>query len=1219
MTDKIAIVGMACRVPGADTPEELWENLLAGRDEMTAVTPEAAIAAGADATKVHRPDYVLGTHGVGTTYKEFDAKLFGLTDREAALLDPQHRLFAEVAWEALERAGCAGHPDDGPIGVFASAGMNMYMTLLLRELGHETAADDPTVWLLNDPDFLATRLSYALDLRGPSLSAQSACSGSLVSVHLACRALLAGECRIAVAGGSALDLLAERGYLYQQGGIGSVDGRCRPFDSQASGSARGDGAAAVVLKRLSDAIADRDEVMALVLGSAVNNDGHQKAGFTAPSVHGHASVIRDALRAAGLSPGDIEFVEAHGTGTAIGDPVEIRALERVFGADARSEPCRIGSIKANLGHLDAAAGVVGLIKAALVASRRSIPPQANFDSPCDALAASTAIEVSAKTVRLPESTPVRGGVSSLGFGGTNAHVVVSSPPDTLPLERTNGGPVLLPISAMSGWSLREQCRRLADHLDRNGDGVCLDDVGYVLQTGRRQLPRRCYVIANTPQAAVTALADLAEEPQGATDVLPAQLAFAWHPAMADGWNVQEAVAALDGLRAPYDMARTEAGLPEDWAFGYAWAHLLHRLGIEPTAGSAEARLVLSAVAGSLELAELADAARRAEVTTAGPYSLGGRSPAERVLASIADAWAAGHDVDWRQLHTRLRQKTALPTYPFDRLRHWPLTGSRTSELATSTATGRPHTIRWTVAPKSQEPPATLGGSCTVVGPAGAIRDAVERAVRPLFPNGTETCDRLDTLEDLPGADASDPSTVIDLTTLVATSDERSEYVRLCRLLGTASASRPVRFVYVTAEGFAATEADCPSPARSLALGPLLTLPRESRGTAVTMLDLPRGVDAVAVAEAVRDEVPLVRPLVARRSGTRLIPEYVADLTPPSRPPARLRWLITGGLGGVGRALAEEILTTRLNDVVVLTGRKLPEDGVSIGGCRSRLLDVADMGNSHSTRLWLRKTDVCDAAEVQALRDACQQVLEGVDIVLHAAGAATGQRLDQWDPAVSDEVLGAKRDGTIRLLDSFGDGSWLVLFSSLTSVKPYTAAADYTAANAYLNMVPMAQQAGGPSVLTVAWPTWRDLGMSKGVPTGITAADGLRLILDSHRRTGTILLDTADDPLTPQARTDDSVRPAPVLDDRTVESLVRQLWDEVLGFEVADPAANLFDAGADSFSMLRFLTLLEERLEIEFSLDDLFEHLTIGGQTSFITSRLSMRQSSRSGTSDSAEG
>ncbi|MBC8086587.1 MAG: polyketide synthase, partial [Phycisphaerae bacterium] len=362
----IAIVGMSGRFPGARSLEEFWQNVRNGVDVLETFQPAELENAGIDAATQQLPGWVpRGTRLADAD--QFDASFFGYSPREAQIIDPQHRVFLECAWEAMEHAGYSGEPDGRTFGVYAGASMNTYVISHLlsnRELLLKVGAYQ--AMLGNDKDFLTTRVSYKLNLHGPSVVVQTACSTSLVAVQMACQALIHGECDTALAGGVSLSFPQGTGYQYQEGMIFSPDGVCRPFDADALGTRSGAGAGIVVLKRLEDALADRDTIHAVILGAAINNDGAGKAGYTAPSLEGQMEVIATAQTLAGIDPRTISYVEAHGTGTPLGDPIEIAALTRVFRMSTTDANfCALGSLKANLGHLDVAAGVGGLIKTVL--------------------------------------------------------------------------------------------------------------------------------------------------------------------------------------------------------------------------------------------------------------------------------------------------------------------------------------------------------------------------------------------------------------------------------------------------------------------------------------------------------------------------------------------------------------------------------------------------------------------------------------------------------------------------------------------------------------------------------------------------------------------------------------------------------------------------------------------------------------------------------------
>ncbi len=457
-TPGIAVVGMAGRFPGAENVERFWANLAAGIESVRFFRREELLAAGVDPVQVDDPAYVPARAALDGA-ELFDAGLFGYSPREAEVMDPQHRLLLECAWEALEHAGYDPRRYDGLIGVYAGAGPNAYLLHnLIANREALLSAGQAQALIANGGDFLATRVSYKLELRGPSLTVQTACSTSLVAVHLAVQSLLNGECDLALAGGVRISVPRPAGYLYQTDGILASDGHCRPFDAAAQGTVDGEGAGLVVLKRLEEAVAGGDPIHAVILGTAINNDGGARVGYTAPGVEGRAAVVAMAQAVAGVHPETVGFIEGHGTATALGDPIEVAALRQVFeptmSSGGRKSFCALGSVKANVGHLDAAAGVTSLIKAVLALEHGLIPSTPHFQTPNPKLGLpDSPFFVNAESLPWPPGEePRRAGVSSFGMGGTNAHVVLEEAPPVLPGDPSGAAQILVLSAATRSGS-----------------------------------------------------------------------------------------------------------------------------------------------------------------------------------------------------------------------------------------------------------------------------------------------------------------------------------------------------------------------------------------------------------------------------------------------------------------------------------------------------------------------------------------------------------------------------------------------------------------------------------------------------------------------------------------------------------------------------------------------------------------------------------------------
>ncbi|MEV1176023.1 beta-ketoacyl synthase N-terminal-like domain-containing protein [Nonomuraea sp. NPDC049784] len=521
MTDApaVAIVGMSGRFPGARDLAEYWRNL---RDGVCSIADfgEEELAAGVDAGELRSPGYVPAK-GFLADADRFEHELFGFNATEAAALDPQHRLLLETAWSALEDAGY--DPRDAPdgTGVYVGGGPTEHSVAAQVDRRLHARLGPMHVRIFTDREFLAGWLSYRLGLTGPSLTVHTGCSTSLATVHVAVQALLAGECDLALAGGVSIGSPYKRGYLYEPGGIYSPDGRCRPFDEKAAGMVGGDGVGLVVLRRLEDALADGDPIHAVIRGTAVTNDGAARVGFTAPGVDGQTAAILEAWAAAGLDPADAQFLEAHGTGTDLGDRIEVAAATAAF-AGAR---CELGSVKSNIGHLNAAAGVAGLIKVALMLAHRTMVPTVNVTRPHPDLDLdATPFHLLTEAKEWDARGPRLAGVSSLGIGGTNVHAVLEEAPppvrrspmpsgratEASPHRSTPAAPgqgaatVVLPLSARTQAQLDTAARRLAAALREPG-APPLADVAHTLTHGRAALDVRAYVVAATHEGAAGAL------------------------------------------------------------------------------------------------------------------------------------------------------------------------------------------------------------------------------------------------------------------------------------------------------------------------------------------------------------------------------------------------------------------------------------------------------------------------------------------------------------------------------------------------------------------------------------------------------------------------------------------------------------------------------------------------------------------------------------------
>ncbi|GGQ92184.1 type I polyketide synthase [Kitasatospora griseola] len=628
MSQDIAIVGMAGRFPGAANVDEYWSNLLAGRVSVTSFTRRELLEAGVPAEEADDPAYVP-VCGVLADPDRFDAGFFGIPPREAAIMDPQQRLLLQTAWEALESGGLITNAPMGRVGVFAGAGFNYYLHQQVLAAPEVLATHGLLGLVLgNEKDHLATRIAHRLGLGGPAIAVQTACSTSLVAVHLACQSLRTGDSDLALAGGAYVAFPQNTGYLHEAKGIMSQDGHCRPFDATANGTVPGSGVGAVALKRAEDARRDGDLVLAVIEGSAVNNDGADKVGYTAPGVAGQIDVLARAYAAAGVEPSAIGYLEAHGTATEVGDAIELAALREVFGG--RPDRCSLGSVKANIGHLSAAAGVAGLVKAVSALRARRIPPLAGLKEPRPELGepgTPFTVDTVARAWPSADGTPRRAAVSSFGLGGTNAHIVLREAERPTTTGRTDG-PGVVVVSARTAEALRASADRLAAHL-RDHPELPLADVAFTSQEHRRSFTHRLAVAAEDTAGAAAAL----EAATGRTALRQPDVVFllpgqgaeapgmsAWayrrYPSFAAdidaGCDIVEGLLGID-LRElligddPHRLLhRTDLTQPALVLHEYALGRLLLSWGVRPGAliGHSVGELAAAGLAGELELAEM---------------------------------------------------------------------------------------------------------------------------------------------------------------------------------------------------------------------------------------------------------------------------------------------------------------------------------------------------------------------------------------------------------------------------------------------------------------------------------------------------------------------------------------------------------------------------------------------------------------------------------------
>jgi acyl transferase domain-containing protein len=1123
----IAIIGMSGRFPGAAGVDELWDNLMEGRSGLRTVSDEELADAGVSPAALADPAYVR-TAGPVDGIDQFDAAVFGFSRREAETMDPQHRLFLECSWEALESAGYPPTDVPGRVGVFGGCGYPDYAIRVAARLAAESGGQ-LLMAVGNERDSLTSMVSYKLGLRGPSLTVQTFCSSSLVAVHLAAQSLLTFESDVAIAGGAYVALPQPVGFLYEEGSILTPDGRVRSFDAAARGTVLGNGVCVVALKRMTEALADGDPIHAVILGSAVNNDGRACAGYTAPGVDGQAEAIKLALSVAGVKSETIGYVECHATGTVLGDSIEVAALERVF-ARPPVTPCVLGALKPSIGHLDRASGVAGLIRTTLALGKRILPGTPGFQTPNPVLAAAAdRFTVLAEAQPwLPADHPRRAGVSSFGFGGTNAHVILEEAPER-PVPQPRPGPQLLVFSARDLTALHAGIERLTRHLSTHRD-LDLADVAYTLQQSRTGFMLRWTAIVDDVDDALSALGDVDRWTVGQTSRSDAPVVLV-PPEPSDpdhAWWRELSKVADHVIPAPGAAHADGPAVSDPAAAHRAVAAVLRALGVNivestgypsPDAGGGAATADSAAVRLTLER-------RRDE------------SALTWLLETIARLWRNGVGIDWARLHPGSARRVPLPTYPFQRRRYWldPVpSGGR------ATLTGRTrHPEQWTYLPSWRQRNDELTDVSDRVRAAGPwlvlVGDGYgEALVRQLLEVGadvtavrlgdgfarTSTGDfviRPDSREDLGqliGALVFAPRRIVHALSLSTPPaggsagdparqfDEAQAYgyhsiLAQVKAFDRRGGPQPEEVLLLTdgAVGVFGADLRHPEHASLAALAPVLS--QENPAVRYRHVDVDVAEQRVRgrLGELARcvlaEAVSTYAGPVAWRGMRRWVRAYEPQPLPAPDPGAgpiaeESTVLITGGLGKVGLVLADHLATSRGCRLVLTARSAIPP--------RERWEEhlARDLGRSDKTSRYLRQVlelerrgadvlavsaDVADVEQMTAVVRAARQRFGTIDAVVHGAGVQDGEFFGlahEVERSVSQAHFAAKVHGFHALQGALAGVpvKRRITLSSLSAVLGGITLGPYAAANAALDAyATVARDGGAGSWLTVDWDAWR---------------------------------------------------------------------------------------------------------------------------------------------------
>lgn len=1104
----VAIVGMSGLLPGAPDIDTFWSNLVAETCSLVELSEEELEAAGVDPAEFRKPNYVR----VGASLEEidcFDNEFFGISNHEARLLDPQHRLLLEFGWKAFENAGYDIHRHPGRVGVYVGLGLNTYLThVLLGSPEIDLGRDGQAIILGNTPDYGATRLSYLLNLRGPSMTVQTACSTALVAVHEACQGLLSFQADMALAGACSVTLPNPRGYLYHEASFFSPDGRVRPFDAQATGTVFSSGLALVVLKRREDAERDGDFIHALIKGSAINNDGSDKVGYVAPSIRGQSQVIQDALAISGVDAGDIEYIETHGTGTVLGDSVELRALTEAYRAALGATPagtqyCAIGSVKSNIGHTDVAAGAVGLIKSALALEHQTLPASLYFETPNPHLAWSESpFRVNERTRPWDSQRERRlAAVSSFGIGGTNAHAILeeADPRAALPCGREA---LCLTLSARTADSLR---RLVASYVTFLAAGPVHNwaDICYTSNIGRRAFAYRHAVVGSDLPSLRhllerVAIRDAPARERELSVVVRADAARAFASVLAptslDASGETNALATQLG-----DLLATrlrDAGV-EVKAEGEVKAEIKGDIAGDAPAEPKGCTLIVSHESVWLEDEE---GTRR---------SLGAHAPLGRLVSAIAGhAWELGVGVDWDRFHAGERRwRVPLPTYAFTRRRHW-LDGPRgIAGTRTSTGAKNADISRWFYRPvwhetaPSLRTDAGMDGEVILIvtgsGSSALMAEAFRGARIIEVTLGSGFADRGRDQYQIAVDDEHSyeqlATALVDAGTLpryllhallvddAAWRDDGSEFlatqargleslVYLLRQLAQRLADGQRLSVAVAASGFTdALGGEGTNPDKATIIGATRTFPSEYPGIDCRIVDISRAdfeADARSAALLAAEFHAPLEPeneIIAIRGGRRWRQTFAQVHVPPvAESPVSEQGVhvILGGLGELGlnlsRYLAERArCTLALVNSSTFVARSEWDAWIAEHGedhAYSRKIAALRAVEALGANVRIVRCDIADREGLHRLLDDLRAEFGALQTVIHAAGVVENGMIAHKDVTRFADVFRAKVQGTYNLLAYVAaqPGPRVVLCSSMNSLVGGLGQIDNTASNAFVD-------------------------------------------------------------------------------------------------------------------------------------------------------------------------
>lgn len=1179
----IAIIGMSGRFPGANNLEEYWKNLKEGKDCITYFTKEDAKDAGVKKEDYNHKNYVFAG-GILENVEYFDEVFFGMSPREAANMDPQQRLFLECSYEALEDAGYAKDEYKEPVGVFAGANMSTYFLYHLADkIG---VKDDFSLTVGNDKDYIATRTSYMFNLKGPSISVQTACSTSMTAVAMACDSLDSFQCDMAIAGGAAVKLPQKMGYLYQEGMIASPDGCTRPFDEEGAGTVFTSVAGVVILKRYEDALRDHDHIYAVIKGISMNNDGSEKVGFTAPSREGQANVVETAQYLAEVNPEEVGYIEAHGTGTKLGDPIEVSALTKVFEKSTKKKGyCAIGSVKGNIGHSVSGSGIAGLIKTALVVKNGQIPPSIHFEYPNQEIDfIDSPFYVNSKLRDWENNQKPRiAGVSSFGFGGTNVHAVLQEATESKQDRGSKSSErryYVVTLSARSETSLNKMRQHLGRYL-RKQKTQRFEDVVYTLHIGRKNFEHRLAFVCNSRLEAIEMLFDVEHN------------------------------------------------------------HVLIKT-------SKKKETICQINAQVLEEAKLGQ---------------------KEALQALAEYWVQGGMIDWEAFEGDTTcNKVALPTYSYDRKRHWVEPYHKKEDTVKQTSPKEAVRIEdWLYRMNWERKELTNQGNikkvngsywivfmdnlgfgtecCQTLTQAGASVlkvypgrrfEEIEQGMYQIDMYRKEDYEKLFTYALKEKGKECYLLHLWNLTEptgkLIAPDEiDESMYKSFYSLLFIAQTwealetKKKIHLSVITNHMHLIANETSLQPEKSLVLGPVKVIPKEHTQIICQSIDLDTTKENLyqnkSLLSNLLEEIIAEKPeyMVAYRGRFRFLPTseplILSDYSQSEYRKEGATYVITGGFGGIGFELAKQL--ARVRDVrLVLIGRR------SLLEVEEKLQILENLG----AIVMYVCADCTKSDDMIPVYKKVSEKFGEVSGIFHAAGSVDTNELINKTVESTNRVLSAKVKGTL-VLDEWirlCHPKFVVLFSSISGILGTAGLIDYSSANSFLDSYALYHYSQNhTNVISIDWDGWDNVGMVASTEEGLQhklkgnlqVSDGLYLldniiraslapqVVVSKQHFPTMLskirqfmrgetLKTAKNSRVQREENRPDLETAYVAPQNSIQQKITQIWEEMLGVYPIGIQDDYFELGGHSMLAVEIVAKMDGAFQKKIALRELFERSNI---------------------------